>query len=122
MGRRSLVRESAPAAPLTAVRRDIRLRAAVRPGDTVARLGGDEFAAIIEGATDPDALVARLMAELGRPCPVGGARRRVAASVGYAVTPQRSVSAQELLRSADQAMYQAKRHRRSRAGRGAISR
>jgi diguanylate cyclase (GGDEF)-like protein/PAS domain S-box-containing protein len=84
-----------------------RLRDAQSPSHTVARLGGDEFAILIEEvagvATAVDA-AERLVAALEAPFDVEGREVFVTASVGIAL----GTVADELLRSADVAMYRAK--------------
>ncbi|HYG56502.1 MAG TPA: EAL domain-containing protein [Symbiobacteriaceae bacterium] len=87
-----------------------RLLRCVRPQDTVARLGGDEFAVLLQGvgADDACAVAARIIRELQVPVPAGGKPVVVGGSVGIAVSQAGQESADELLRNADVAMYQAK--------------
>jgi diguanylate cyclase (GGDEF)-like protein/PAS domain S-box-containing protein len=89
-----------------------RLRGSVRAGDTVARLGGDEFAVVLADATDSevDAVIARIITAFGAPVRVGGSDLHMAASIGIAVNDG-PVSATELQRRADVAMYAAKADR-----------
>ncbi|WP_431313308.1 putative bifunctional diguanylate cyclase/phosphodiesterase [Streptomyces antnestii] len=93
-----------------------RLAESVRSGDTAARLGGDEFAALIvgDGGRDDTAreqhiyeLADRLRVTLSQPYSIDGNDVRVAASIGVAFA-EPDVSAGELLRNADLAMYRAK--------------
>jgi diguanylate cyclase (GGDEF)-like protein/PAS domain S-box-containing protein len=89
-----------------------RLRTAVRPSDTVARLGGDEFVVLVEDAATPEeaeAVAERLLANLAEPITITGRDSPipVGASIGI-VTTATGVSAGELLRDADIAMYLAK--------------
>ncbi|MFI6350023.1 putative bifunctional diguanylate cyclase/phosphodiesterase [Streptomyces sp. NPDC050560] len=93
-----------------------RLQEAVRQGDTAARLGGDEFAALVlgDGSSDHTSreqhiyeLADRLRAALSRPYSIGGNDVRVAASIGVAFA-EPGLTAGELLRNADLAMYRAK--------------
>jgi diguanylate cyclase (GGDEF)-like protein/PAS domain S-box-containing protein len=76
----------------------------------VARLGGDEFAVVMPGATAEVAVEhARRLAEaVSRPIDIAGLRLRVRASIGIAVHPEDAATADELVRCADVAMYQAK--------------
>ncbi len=88
-----------------------RLLGVVRQGDVVARLGGDEFA--ILQANPAGAAAASSLAELvaeavARPFLIEGREVVVGSSIGIAMAPQDGVSAEELLRRADLAMYQAK--------------
>ncbi len=94
-----------------------RLQESVRAGDTAARLGGDEFAALIlgDGTRDRDAresqvheIADRLRLTLSQPYRVdSGDEVRVAASIGVAFA-EPGLSAGDLLRNADLAMYRAK--------------
>jgi diguanylate cyclase (GGDEF)-like protein len=89
-----------------------RMRKALRESDTLARLGGDEFVAVIVDLADPQAcvpLLARLLEAAAEPVVMGESTLQVTASVGVAFYPQaEDVDADQLLRQADQAMYQAK--------------
>jgi diguanylate cyclase (GGDEF)-like protein/PAS domain S-box-containing protein len=85
----------------------LRLTGALGPGDTIARLGGDEFAVLFEeaGAAVGAADVAeRVIAALQEPFDLDGREVFVTASIGIGV----GEDAEELLRSADVAMYRAK--------------
>lgn len=88
----------------------------VRAADVVARLGGDEFCVLLErvGTLDETIEVAdRIITTLAETRPGGGADG-VTASVGIALNPAGDLSVSELLRRADQAMYDAKRSGRGR--------
>ncbi len=87
-----------------------RLRAAVRPSDTVGRLGGDEFVVVCEDAVtvwEATILGERLIQIVQEPFEVEGGEIFVTVSVGIAIA-EATASADELLRDADVAMYQAK--------------
>ena len=93
-----------------------RLRAAVRPSDTVGRLGGDEFVVVCEDAVavwEATVLGERLIRTLEEPFQVEGGEIFVTVSVGIAIA-EATASADELLRDADVAMYQAKQRGRAR--------
>jgi diguanylate cyclase (GGDEF)-like protein/PAS domain S-box-containing protein len=78
----------------------------------LCRLGGDEFALLLPGhaATEPlRELAAALLAALRRPFVVDGMQLLVDASVGLACFPDDGDDSNALLRSADVAMYEAKR-------------
>jgi diguanylate cyclase (GGDEF)-like protein len=110
-----------------------RLSWSVRGGDMVARLGGDEFAVLLEeAATQEDArLVAeRIQASVATPISVDGRQVRVGVSVGVALSETLgrvdpaaarepiavAAFADELVRNADVAMYEAKQ-----SGKGGIA-
>jgi diguanylate cyclase (GGDEF)-like protein/PAS domain S-box-containing protein len=92
-----------------------RLLAEVRHGDTVARLGGDEFAILAEDidGDDLDALIRRIDESIS--LPLEGIDVPVTASIGTAIVSPYAASLDELLRTADNAMYEHKRvHRAER--------
>ncbi|GAA3168584.1 hypothetical protein GCM10010466_68390 [Planomonospora alba] len=92
-----------------------RLRAAVREEDLVVRLGGDEFALLCPQPSvhaDVIPLAERLLRAVAEPVRYGGHELLVGASIGIAVAGEDTTPG-ELLRTADTAMYEAKR-----AGRG----
>lgn len=86
-----------------------RLRSAVRATDTVARLGGDEFAVLITGATEDEILqIARRASErLQDSIRIGAETVWAMASIGVCISTP-GCPAEELMRDADIAMYQAK--------------
>ena len=89
-----------------------RLDGVVRGSDALGRLGGDEFVVICEELSleaGPEVIAQRLLEALAPAFRLGAAeetRFTVSASVGVAVGGR--TSAEELLREADIAMYQAK--------------
>ncbi len=92
-----------------------RLKASVRQMDTVARLGGDEFVVILGDVRLPDdaAAVAGKIAEAcSRPFLLDGQETFVTVSVGAAAFPEDGDDAEDLLRSADAAMYVGKENGR----------
>ena len=87
-----------------------RLLSATRGCDTVARLGGDEFAILLRGvrdARDAEVVAERVARALAMPFRVRGSEARVGASIGIALGRD-AAEADDLLRSADLAMYSAK--------------
>jgi diguanylate cyclase len=87
-----------------------RLQRELRQEDVLARLGGDEFVVLVDDldAAGSAALAGRLRAQLQQPFRVGGMNLNVDASVGVAIGPDHSITAEELLQLADLAMYSAK--------------
>ena len=89
-----------------------RLKKALREGDSLARLGGDEFVAVLIDLEDQLAsrsTLTRLLAACSQRVRVGQQSLQVSASLGVTFYPQRQdIDADQLLRQADQAMYQAK--------------
>jgi len=88
-----------------------RLMSVVRPGDTVARLGGDEFAVLLEDVEDGRDAVApaeRMLAAFSVPFQIAGNELFIGGSIGIAMGAAGERTADELLRNADFAMYQAK--------------
>ena len=87
-----------------------RLRSALRAEDVLARLGGDEFAVMVPDTSmaEAQALAHRLRELLLQPFTVEGIRLHVGVSIGVSTAPVPAASVQELLRSADVAMYTAK--------------
>jgi diguanylate cyclase (GGDEF)-like protein len=89
-----------------------RLAASVRNHDLVARLGGDEFAVLVQGPSSrarAEAIATRIVEALRIPLAVGGASVPVSVSVGVACRSGQVETPSALLRSADAAMYRAKR-------------
>jgi diguanylate cyclase (GGDEF)-like protein/PAS domain S-box-containing protein len=86
-----------------------RMKQALREGDTLARIGGDEFVAVLLDVTASEPMLDRLLAAAAQPVQVGDVLLQVSASLGVTFYPQPDeVDADQLLRQADQAMYQAK--------------
>ena len=88
-----------------------KMQSSVRDSDTVARLGGDEFVLIL--ANQPSVrytlrMIDRLRSDIATPVRIGGTDLRVESSMGVAVFPHDGRTADELVQSADTAMYHAK--------------
>lgn len=94
-----------------------RMKAALREGDTLARIGGDEFIAVLadlEHTQDCAPVLSRLLQAASAPVMLGKAALQVSASIGVTVYPQDAAEPEQLMRHADQAMYQAKQAGRNR--------
>ncbi len=92
-----------------------RLRSCVRETDTVARLGGDEFAVLLTEGEQPcdTAIVARRILEsIRRPVVIEGKQLRIGMSIGIAQPPLDGTTTDDILKSADVALYKAKRNGR----------
>ncbi len=93
------------------------MRAVLREGDTLARMGGDEFVMVLtdlNGIEDCVQLVSRVLAACARPIAVGGKEQSITASIGVTLYPNDDVDADQLMRNADFAMYEAKRSGKNR--------
>lgn len=87
----------------------------VRPGDTVARLSGDEFVILCEQLEQPasiSTLAERINDNLRHPMELDGLSFYITASIGIAVGHGSTHSTDDLLRSADTAMYEVKQQGR----------
>jgi len=92
-----------------------RLQGALRAQDLAARLGGDEFAVLVRGADSEAAVAAarRVIEALDGTYALGRGDVACHVSVGIAVATADVVSAEDLLRNADIAMYSVKRSDRA---------
>ncbi|MEU5696659.1 GGDEF domain-containing protein [Actinosynnema sp. NPDC020468] len=89
-----------------------RLQGCVRAQDTVARLGGDEFGVLVDGyPLPPEEIGNRVLEALKAPHRTGIRRHTIHASVGvsHRLSADSTLTADDLLGSADAAMYTAKR-------------
>jgi diguanylate cyclase (GGDEF)-like protein len=93
-----------------------RLRHVMGAGGLIARLGGDEFAVVLQGsrAADANALAHDMLASVTQPFHLGVDRVTLSASIGIAQVGDTEATVSDLLRSADIAMYEAKRAGKAR--------
>lgn len=89
-----------------------RIKASLRDADSVARMGGDEFTVLLSDISGPDdvtPIATRLNERLFEPFVLDGLQMHISGSIGVAVYPEDGASVDELLKHADQAMYESKR-------------
>jgi EAL domain-containing protein (putative c-di-GMP-specific phosphodiesterase class I) len=88
-----------------------RLRHCVRPADKVARLGGDEFTILLDGLRDEAEAIEiaeRIQRQVSQPFVLSGFETFTTASIGISFSNIGYERAEDFLRDADTAMYQAK--------------
>ena len=89
-----------------------RLVATVREEDTVARLGGDEFVIVLSHLRDTDSaahVASKVIAAVSQPYRIEGQIVHITTSAGIGIYPVHGEDADTLMKSADQALYEAKR-------------
>lgn len=89
-----------------------RLKETTRIDDTISRHGGDEFLYLlmeINTVQDATIVAKKIITAIQLPCNIGTQDLIIKASIGISLFPDHGVSAEELIKSADKAMYQAKR-------------
>ncbi|HME38752.1 MAG TPA: GGDEF domain-containing protein [Steroidobacteraceae bacterium] len=95
-----------------------RLARAVRAADMVSRMGGDEFACLLAGLENRGhlrCLAEKLSGSVCAPMKFDGIEVSIRPSIGIATFPTDAAAADSLLKSADAAMYRAKRQRTGHA-------
>lgn len=88
-----------------------RLQSCVREIDTVSRFGGDEFVILLVNPNtfdDIERIATLVLKNLGRPMIIDGNELFITTSIGISVFPKDEADADELIKKADVAMYQAK--------------
>lgn len=93
-----------------------RLQSGLGEEVTLARLGGDEFAVLVEGelrSGQATALGQALLEGMRAPFVIDGHTLFISASMGISVFPDDAQGAEQLLRNADSALFQAKARGRS---------
>jgi diguanylate cyclase (GGDEF)-like protein/PAS domain S-box-containing protein len=94
-----------------------RLKKLLRHGDTVARLGGDEFTVIVEQlkyVKEGTRIAELVIEEMKKPFYIESRKFYVGCSIGIIFYPFGFDNMESLLQKADMAMYQAKKHGRSK--------
>ena len=88
-----------------------RIRDEIRETDTVARIGGDEFVIILSSLPEDniaERIAANVIEQIARPIEIKNTEVTVSASIGISLYPENGITAEELIRSADKAMYRVK--------------
>ncbi len=94
-----------------------RITHCVRDSDTVARMGGDEFTVMLPrlaNAIDAEKVAEQIISALAEPYSINNETIYVQASIGIAFCPNDASDADQLISSADQAMYASKTMGRNR--------
>ena len=92
----------------------LRLKDSIRNSDTVARIGGDEFVVLLEKVSEKDdisKIAEQFIDTLHKPYVIKNESHKVSGSIGVAIYPNDG-NTDQLLSSADQAMYKAKQNGR----------
>ena len=93
-----------------------RLQKSVRESDTVARMGGDEFLVLLEDVDSIEiieATVERIHRALSQRIVEGNFSQTISSSIGISIFPEDASTGQDLLKTADIAMYKAKKKGRA---------
>jgi len=88
-----------------------RIHTCLRGTEIFARLGGDEFAIILEHLTrvdETEKVALRILRVLVKPFTISEAQINMSASIGIAISPDDALTASDLFKRADMAMYKAK--------------
>lgn len=94
----------------------VRLKECIREEDTVSRFGGDEFVILLEGlsslaipaATQAEDIANKILTSINQPHQLTGNKYTSSTSIGITLFSAHESEAEELLKQADIAMYQAK--------------
>jgi diguanylate cyclase (GGDEF)-like protein len=94
----------------------LRIQGCLRESDTAARIGGDEFVVLlpsIETKQDAGKVGAKILYALNQPFALAGHTLEISGSIGIAVYPEHGKDEKLLVKSADIAMYHAKKNGRN---------
>lgn len=89
-----------------------RIRQCLRDADVVGRIGGDEFVVLLQNihhVANAQQTAEKICESLGMPYQVDGKTLHIGVSIGIAVYPLHGNNAMQLVRYADEAMYEAKK-------------
>jgi len=95
------------------VQASARFSQCIRKSDTLSRLGGDEFVVVITDASDLEnvnTIAETLVESLRSPFYIGGKQVHVTCSLGVSIFPEHGRTVDDLLKHADQAMYESKKY------------
>ena len=94
----------------------MRIQICLRESDTAARIGGDEFVVLlpaIESQKDASRVGEKILLALNKPFVLAGHTLEISGSIGVAVYPEHGKVDKMLVKSADIAMYHAKKNGRN---------
>jgi diguanylate cyclase (GGDEF)-like protein/PAS domain S-box-containing protein len=94
----------------------LRIQECLRESDTAARVGGDEFVVLlpaVESEKDAQVVGAKILDALNRPFLLAGHKLKIGGSIGVALFPDHGEEERLLVKSADTAMYHAKKNGRN---------
>lgn len=94
-----------------------RMKQTIRDIDTLARIGGDEFVAVLCDIGPPQEyrhFINRILRACSDPIIIGDVVLQVSTSIGVTIFPQDDADADQLMRHADRAMYEAKQAGKNR--------
>jgi diguanylate cyclase (GGDEF)-like protein/PAS domain S-box-containing protein len=94
-----------------------RIQTSIRDSDTLARMGGDEFVVVLTDVSSPHEyrpLLERILDDCNMPIQLKGQDIHVSGSLGVTFYPEDNSDVDQLMRHADQAMYEAKQAGKNR--------
>jgi len=92
------------------------LKQHIRESDTLSRLGGDEFLILLPSVKsnfDADYMASKIQQTLQKKHDIGEHQLYITSSIGVSLYPEHGDNADELIRNADTAMYEAKNNGRN---------